>query len=123
MMTLAEFNRLKHMMMLTTSANDHEALAALRKANEVLASFKYTWDEVFKRLVKVDSGLPDVEDAPDERDERQLIREAFTEVEMTDLRGSFADFIASLKEQWESKNYLSPAQKEALFKAARKTHR
>lgn len=36
-------DRLLKILMLTTSPNDHEALAAIRKANEILSAGKTTW--------------------------------------------------------------------------------
>jgi hypothetical protein len=52
-MNLGDFNKLKKLMMLTTSENDVEALAALRKANSLLKAASVTWDRVFARTVTV----------------------------------------------------------------------
>lgn len=122
-MKVSEFNKLKNLMMLTTSDNDHEALAALRKANSILKTNGYDWNATFGRLVKVQD---EIEAAPQDRTAKDIdaqINEAFDTIEATDPKGGFADFIASLHEQWADKHYLTPAQKEALFKAAdRATH-
>lgn len=52
------------------------------------------------------------------KDETLRIENAFTTIEEQDPRGSFADFIASLKNQWDRVGRLTSAQKDALFKAA-----
>lgn len=115
-MKLADFTKLKKLMQLTQSGNDNEALGALRKANEILTSYQLDWNRVFSRLVKVETPVESAEDA--DKPERQRIEEAFAAVEDGDPRGSFADFIASLKEQWDQRGYLSEKQKDALFTAA-----
>lgn len=114
-MDLKTYGQLRKLMMLTFSDSDAEALSALRKANAVLKAHGYDWDSAFNRLVKVEE--PVVAAAP-EQSEAERIREAFDDVEASDPRGSFADFIASLKEQWEANGRLSQNQKDALFKAA-----
>lgn len=116
-MTLSEFNRLKKMMMLTTSPNDAEALSALRKANEVLAAFSYDWNAVFGRLVKVEGGMPEIEAAPEERSLDDEITEAFQKIFDAKKDNSF---INSLYEQYQSNHFLSELQREALFKNARR---
>jgi hypothetical protein len=115
-MKLSEFNKLKKLMMMTTSDNDQEVLTAVRSANRILAAHNYNWDSTFGKLVKVEDGYPDFDEGPS-RDENAIIREAFDEVEASDPKGSFANFIASLREQFEKKNYLTVNQKEALFSA------
>lgn len=116
-MTLKEFDRFRKLMALTTSDHDPEALAALRQANKVLSTNKITWDDVFKKLVSVEG-----EEAPDEPSAARSgdgIEEAFVVVRKSLRPGSFADFIDSLEEQWHEKGYLTPNQREALFKAAK----
>lgn len=116
---LTEYNKLVKMMGLTTSENDHEALAALRQANKVLEKGKLTWADVFNRLVSVD--MEEAEPQPDTSAKGQSgdIERAFEIVKRGLRPGSFNDFISSLEEQWREKGYLSPAQREALFKAER----
>jgi hypothetical protein len=41
------------LMMLTTSSNDHEALSALRKANQILACKAVSWEQLIKGLKNV----------------------------------------------------------------------
>jgi hypothetical protein len=45
--------RLAKVLQLTTSTNDSEALAAIRKANDIVKGEGLTWDEV---LVQVEAG-------------------------------------------------------------------
>lgn len=53
MMKLAEYGRLRKLMQMTTSDNDHEALASLRAANAILAAHELSWERVFSRTVTV----------------------------------------------------------------------
>lgn len=119
-MKLADFERFKKVMMLTTSPVDAEALAALRKANEVLAANGKTWCEVLDRVVKVESEIEPAEDQPTDasRIRAREIDDMFDEVEASDPRGSFADFIADIKRQWNDVRWLSAAQVTALKNAA-----
>ena len=121
-MSLKAFSTLKRVMQLATSDNDAEALAALRKANSLLQAAGVDWQRVFERCVTV--GI-EVEEAPEEVDrrahrarERTEILEAFETVEESDPTGSFADFIASLKEQFDKRGTLTENQKAALLKSA-----
>jgi len=121
-MRLSDFKLLKKFMQMTMSGSDTEILFALRKANVLLVAEGVDWDRVLDRMVHLE-----VEAAPREpkpgRTEAQEIDEAFAEVEASDPRGSFADFIASLKEQWDDRRSLSDKQKAALFDAVERTRR
>ena len=119
-MNLHDFSRLKKTMQQTFDDNDAIALMALRKANAVLRANNLTWEQVFQRLVKVEVPF---EPAPTEQSESAIINAAFETIEASDPRGSFADFVASLKDQWDRKSYLSQKQKDALFDAAKKVGR
>ena len=125
-MSVKTFGTLKRVMQLATSDSDHEALAALRKANQLLREAGVDWQRVFERCVRV--GV-EVEEAPDDEaprsaDRRQAaIREAFEEVEASDPRGGFADFVASLKSQFERTGRLTANQEEALFRSVKKAGR
>lgn len=128
-MPLKTYQQLRKLMMLTHSDNDTEALAALRKANALLREHSYDWNSAFDRLVKVespiemayvhyDTGEKAISPAYKRNDPDTLrINNAFEEIEDRDPRGSFADFIASLKDQWDRSGRLTVAQKEALFRA------
>ena len=116
-MNLKDFDRLRKTIGMTTSASDGEALNALRAANKILADNKVTWEDVFKRLVTID-----VEAGPEEtpRDSRD-VSSAFTDIfARGNLKGDFATFMDSLYHQWTTNHYLSDAQKDAVFKSAKR---
>lgn len=134
-MTLKDFRQLEKLMQMTTSDNDAEALSALRMANNLLKRYDYTWSSAFQRLVKIDSGVPDVEDGvatiPRDQDHRpprremvadlQLknrIDEAFAVLSDARLGPNTQNFIDSLYEQWEKRGFLTEKQQAALFKNA-----
>ena len=119
-MKLADFSKLKKLMMLTNSDSDHEALGALRKANALLAANNVDWDRVFGRTVQV---VNEFEAEPEDADpgvarlrEAARIEAAFET--LSEVRGGFSDFVTSLQDQWEKRRFLSERQKEVLFKAA-----
>lgn len=115
-MKLADFNRLKKYMQMTISGADAEKLFALNKANELLTKEGVDWDRVLDRMVRLE--VEDYSHTDEDKPLAQRIDEAFAAVLADDPRGSFADFISSLQEQWETKKRLSEKQQAALFKAA-----
>lgn len=117
-MKLADFNKLQKLMAMTASDNDGEALNALRAANAILKKYDITWERVFKRLVTVE-----IEEAPSEPPSsaaRDIALEAALDKALKSSSGGFRDFLLSLQAQWHEKGWLSPAQREAVFKAARR---
>lgn len=60
-LSIDEFRLIKKFMAMTTSESDAEALAALRRANAILARHGLTWDMVLTKVVTV--GI-EVEAAP-----------------------------------------------------------
>lgn len=122
-MTLTDLGQLKRMMSVTTSTNDHEALAALRKANVVLARSNITWDELLTKMVSGAGSLGaasanDVQ-AGEEMTIIEQIQCAFDEIRGT-VSGDFAEFVESLENQFRGTQYLTPAQRTPLFKAVMK---
>lgn len=129
-MNLADFNKMKKCMDRTFSENDAEALASIRAANKLIAAQGdgLDWSKVLDRVIRLDvesSTAYDrdprddrddhVEPSKEERDAR--VNEAFQTV-LDDLKpGSFRDVIMSFNEQWTEKGFLSPKQREVLFKA------
>lgn len=111
-MPVKDFRQLEKLMMMTTSDNDAEAIAALRKANEILKRHGYNWTSTFQRLVRVQEA--EIEEAPRERDENTAIREAFEAI------NNPSSFVHSLREQFEERGFLTPKQRAALFEIARK---
>jgi hypothetical protein len=127
-MKLHDFNRLKKFMQMTFSDSDNEALTAMRQANAVLKREGLDWTRVLDRVVTLDVEDADEPSPPSRNatraaqphgiDEAKRINDAFDTIEDNDPRAGFADFIASLKAQWERRHHLTENQKAALFKAA-----
>jgi hypothetical protein len=128
-MPVKDFRQLEKLMGLTTSDNDAEALSALRMANTILKRHGYTWSSAFKRLVKVENPLEGYMEAPSASVERpaapyreeslhesrkRRIKEVFEELDGVEL-GRHEGFVASLKEWFEEKGWLTDAQRESLF--------
>lgn len=129
-MKLADFNRLKKLLNMTLSGADGERLTAIDMANEIVKKSNTTWDRILDRVIKVDVAVESVEDAMRDRPGggdanvaraifRKKVDDAFATIEESDPRGSWADFVADLKGQWERNGRLSEAQAEAVFKGAR----
>lgn len=128
-MRMRDFLLLKKLMAMTTSDADAEVLMAIRQANLMLSKEGLTWETVFSRTVTV---VNEFEAAPDQIDEpatkagssvridpeAERIDAAFAAIDDAGTRGSFGDFIESLRDQWEKRRSLSDKQRAALFKAA-----
>jgi hypothetical protein len=120
-MKLTDFKLLKKLMTMTTSSADQEALTALRRANEILARSATTWDRVLDRVVSLEvesaEGLESSAGTFREHREAQRrharIDEQLTRAESATC-GRSADFIASLRSQFEVRGDLSERQVEAL---------
>jgi len=124
-LSMKEFRQLKAFMARTTSESDAEALTSLRKANAVLAAHGLTWEQVFSRVVSVVNEFEEApEDDPgvDAKRTKARIAAAFEDVEASDPKGGFADFIDDIKRQFERTGHLSPAQQDSLFKAANRAN-
>lgn len=121
------------LMMLSTSDNDGEALAALRKANKILKDAKVSWmellggtkpDQSFRvppsKRPKPERPEPQWDTVGD--DERfsgpEIDRYFNTVFDQKDMSESFAGFMESLHIWWESKGWLSKKQYLALKKSA-----
>lgn len=122
-MKLSDFALLKKLMNMTLSGADQERLTAIDKANEIIAKSNTTWDRVLDRVIKVEVEIESRDAPPDPsttfaRREafRKKIDEAFETIEASDPKADAADFIASLKSQWERNGSLSEAQRAALWK-------
>lgn len=109
------------LMMVATSANDHEALAALRKANAMLAAENLNWEEfLFAR-----SGVPHYLTKTKMKGAGVQPREKFSGPDVSrkldallrDAQGSFGDFVASVKEFYDTNGFLTERQHEAISNA------
>lgn len=126
-MKLADFERLKKFMAMTTSPNEHEAMGGLKAANMLLEREGLTWARVLDRSVKV---IQEVEAAPESYSEpphkrgttgndNKDIDDAIDVIERrTDLRGDFENLITDIIAQHRSGKRLSEKQKAVLMKAS-----
>jgi len=113
-LSVKEFQTFKKFMMLTTSSNDAEALAALRRANTVIAKAGVTWDQVLSRVVKIDVPF---ESASDE-DASEVIEALFDEA-LQNAHGTFRNTIEDIYNKWQKYGYLTPRQRDLIEKTAR----
>ena len=118
------------LMMLTTSTNDAEALAALRKANKILKDAKVNWAELLG-AAKPDQSFrvpPSRRPRPEPSwdsfgdDQRYTnedeINRMFDKVFNSNMSEGFAEFVESVHLWWEQHGWLSVAQYRAIKKAA-----
>lgn len=109
-MNLNEFSRLKVLMSKTKSADDSEALDAVRKANAILAACGLSWTQVFDRTVRVEgSGF-----RPSTAPGGAAGRRAEIENLVAELDGQDRGFVADVVGQYERTGVLSDAQLDAL---------
>jgi hypothetical protein len=113
-----ETTKLCKVMMLTTSDNDSEALAALRKANALLKQRGLNWEDIFAALTEAAASDEDEDDSEDY--EAARIRAALAVAMRSAGSESFRDFLDSIAEQFAEKGFLSPKQRAAVFKSARR---
>lgn len=119
-MKLDDFRRLKKFMALTTSDNDNEALQALRQANKVLSAHGLTWPAILDKTVTVKNEMEQMPIEPSAQREGERIDKAFQTALDRIPRGTFRDFILSLEKQWHETRHLSPAQRDAVIRAAQR---
>lgn len=129
-MKIADFRKLKLLLNMTLSGADQERLTAIDKANEIVKKSDTTWDRILDRVIKVDVLVEFVEDAlagrPGGGDQaaaraafRKKVDDAFETILASDPKGTWAEFIDSLREQWSARAQLSREQLDALFRGAR----
>ena len=117
--SLTELAQLKKLMSMTTSTNDNEALAFLRKANAILAKYNLTWTEILSRTVTVGASLAPIPGHDVSNGEVSIERQI--EAAFDEIRGNvspgFAEYVESVEKQFLRDRYLSPAQRQPLFAA------
>lgn len=107
-------NKLSKLMMLTTSTNDNEALAALRKANAILAAQSVSWDEFLKGMKNL--VIQEEPKAPKKKKDESDIKEMLQTVLASHLSDTGYEFISSLNAFFTEKNFLTEKQEKALRK-------
>ena len=112
-MNLKEFAQLKKLLTLATSDNDNEALAAWRQATSIVARNGFTWEMVLNRTVTVLSEVePVLEDGNlDETFDRAL----------RNAKGGFRTTLLSIREQYLSRGFLTPRQRQVVEEAAERS--
>lgn len=125
---LLDRQRLIKLMNMTTSSNDGEALAAIRKANALLKVNGMNWSEFISgikqqplRPAPRPMGRGTMDTAP----EYPRPQSRFTDKDiprmlqslMRDTKGSFHDVVASWNEYWQERGYLTERQYESLINA------
>ena len=111
-MSLKEFSALKGCMKMVTSANDNEALQAIRAANRLLAKHNLTWEQVFARTVTV---IEAAEPAPADDEELEVaFRTALDSVHP----GSFRNVLLDLQARYVNGQHLSEKQRAVVTDAA-----
>ena len=111
-------NKFVKLMMLTTSANDHEALSALRKANAILADQSVSWEQLINGLknLTVQVEVVKQEEPKKGKKKEEKIAEMFEAV-LKDMRdGSAKEFILDINRFFTEKGFLTDKQQAALEK-------
>ena len=101
-------NRLLKLLRLTTSPHDGEALAAIRKANEMLSSRKLEWASLILPTA------PPPKQKSSARDD--VIEQMFDFLESARLSESSREFVESLRDYWDRLGDLTEKQHAALTK-------
>ena len=114
--------KLVKLLMLTTSSFDGEALAAIRKANQMLCDAKTSWQQYFQQLSKPpEPAYRRPNTPPNYEYDRDKIDRAFDILDReinAENPTKFEEFLQSLHDQWVRRGSLSAKQKAALYRAA-----
>jgi hypothetical protein len=116
------------LMGMTTSSHDNEALTALRKANAMLVANNLTWQEFLDFYFKKEDRSWQVppsqrrQQKPAEPDKKRYDDaeeiELMFDMAFAGAKGSFVQFLESLRDWFEQKQFLTKGQYEALKRAA-----
>ncbi len=118
-MKMADFNRLKKFMAMTTSPNDAEALVAVRRANALIESEGLTWTRVLDRSVKV---INEIEAAPESYGEETSVAGKDPDLDVAFLAidemrdGTFKRTLEDIHRQYLEKGWVSPAQRALVLR-------
>ena len=120
-MKLNTFATLKKLMARTISESDNESLSAMRAANRILATEGIDWERVLSRTVTV---INEVEEDPEAPRTAAPVRPVsnvadeslIEEAEQAATHGSSRtqEFVASIREQFDRKGWISDGQRKAL---------
>jgi len=99
---------------MTGSIHDGEAVAAIRRANDMLSKEKLTWESFFSELTAGNFTIPDGR-RPKEKPLEPTIKEMF-EVCLPKVKGPPREFLQSIYRFWGENDYLTRKQESALRK-------
>ena len=104
--------RLTKLLMLTTSSNDAEALAAMRKANALLAQAGLNWEKFIglRKAIAERTTNKTTVDASDE------IEQMF-DLLMSSVKGEFSSWIESAYDYYQRNGHLTARQYDVLKSA------
>lgn len=115
--------KLAKLLAMTTSDNDHEALAALRMANKMLTAERATWGEVLaaggasvRITLQREPYQPEENWQPPHLRDKVIIDQMFRVVYAQPRTGNeeLWQFIDSVHQWWQDKQFLTPRQYAAI---------
>lgn len=104
---MIDVKRLSKLLMLATSDNDHEALAAFRKATDILRSSAMTWNDLV-------AGVPEAQPSQTNAVTRDKLNYLLGLAKEHALTESTERFVRSIATQFVKRGSLSPKQQAAL---------
>lgn len=104
-----DYERLTKLLMMTTSDNDGEALAAMRKANSLLAKANMNWENFIGIKTKVEDVMKKHDDP--------AIPKMFAAVLKSAKGSPFIEWVKSAQRYYGERGYLTNRQYETLVKA------
>jgi hypothetical protein len=117
-MKLSDFNLLKKLLNMTESPVDAEALAAIRKANDLLKRADVNWDRVMNRMVTLDVEMAGAGTSAGAGDVEEDDMESIFQKAIDQSSGGFHETILSIYAQWQRTSSISARQREVVLKAA-----
>lgn len=125
--SIAEFTQLKKLMDMSQSSNEGEQLNAIRLANRILEKHKLSWTEILSRTVTLDVEAAPYEPSNEPRAEKQerTARDKIIDGWFATLREghTWSNFVDSLYDQWQKRNWLSKPQIDALERTVERAGR
>lgn len=109
-----KFDRFVYFMERTTSEHDNEALVALRKANEMLKEFNFSWTELLTAKKAISDERVIEEKVEEQAKAGDELGRMFDYLLQEVQQGSFRSFIESVHKQYNSRGTLSPKQEKAI---------
>ena len=118
-MQAPKFEKFIKLMKMTTSSSEGEALNAIRMANSLLLEANLDWDEFLRGKAKIVGGSVSSQTTYSGKKYTNSNEiESMLEAVLNNVRSgtSFRTFIESLRDWWESNQFLTEKQYNALRK-------